>query len=358
MSKPKKEFPEIRHINWRSGGGLGKQIMATAVLKALRSQNPDAVIHAMTSYPEAFTGLEDVVDRTYPLNVVPHFYEDHKQYEVMEVEPYTDLQYRSGELHLIEAWCKMLGIQAPSTLAGVINLLDEEKKAAEQFLGQVKLDRPLIAFQPFGGTSYYSPQEANNPTRPMHYRELPANTAQEIVDHLVNLGYAVVHIGLPTEPQLKNCLRLTDKDPLNPRYIFALLDRCQYGIFIDSFAQHAWAALGKKNAIVLWGGTNPKTLGYTTNVNMTQPKSCTNLHCNRPNTFMFDFGGNGQPWRCVVGGKCMKFDSKDVVRRFIETNETSKIEQFEKMLKKDGKEGTPPAPAMSMGKPEDITPVP
>ena len=349
MAKSKKDFPEIRKINWRSGGGLGKQIMATAVLKAFRSQNPDAVIHAMTSYPEAFTGLEDVIDRTYPLSVVPHFFEDHKDFEVMEVEPYTDIEYRKGEMHLIESWCKMLGIQAPSTLCGVINLVDEERAAAEQFLNQIKLDRPLVAFQPFGGTSYYSPQEAQNPTRPQHYRELKKETAQAIVNYLVNLGYAVLHIGLPTEPQLQNCLRLSDKDPMNPRYIFSLLDRCQYGIFIDSFAQHAWAALGKKNAVVLWGGTNPKTLGYPTNVNMVNEESCSFLHCNRPNTFMFDFGGNGQPWRCVVGGKCMKFDAEAVVKKFIETNETSKMSEFERMLKKQEK-----ASKIEPGNPEDL----
>lgn len=78
-------------------------------------------------------------------------------------------------------------------------------------------------------TSYYSPQEANNPTRPQHYREMKPELAQEVVDYLVNLGYAVLHIGLPTEPQLQNCLRLSDKDPMNPRYIFALLNKCQYG---------------------------------------------------------------------------------------------------------------------------------
>ncbi|GEM_PF-1479193 len=337
MTKAKKDFPEIEYINWRSGGGLGKQIMATAVLKALRSQKPNAVIHAMTSYPEAFTNLE-FIDRTYPLNIVPHFYEDHKDYSVMEVEPYTDIQYRKGEFHLIESWCKMLGIQAPSNLAGIIELSEEEKNVAQQIKMQWKIDRPLVAFQPFGGTSYYSPQEAQNPIRPQHYRELKKETAQAIVNYLVELGYAVLHIGLPTEPELQNCLRLSDKEPMNPRYIFALLNICDHGIFIDSFSQHAWVALGKSNAIVLWGGTNPKTLGYTTNKNLSQPESCTNIHCNRPNTFMFDFGGNGQHWRCVVGGKCMKFDPKVVITEFLKTNSPEKLEKFEKSQEKKNKE--------------------
>jgi len=82
---------------------------------------------------------------------------------------------------------------------------------------------------------------------------------------------------------------------------------------------------------------------------MVNEESCSFLHCNRPNTFMFDFGGNGQPWRCVVGGKCMKFDAEAVVKKFIETNETSKMSEFEKMLKKQEK-----ASKIEPGNPEDL----
>ena len=55
---------EIKKINPRFSGGLGKQIMATAVLKALRAKYPEAVIHAMSSYPEALTNLQSI-DRNY-----------------------------------------------------------------------------------------------------------------------------------------------------------------------------------------------------------------------------------------------------------------------------------------------------
>lgn len=331
-----KKDKERELLNPRFGGGLGKQIMSTAVLRALRDKYPDAKIHAMTSYPEAYTNLE-FIDRVYPYNVVPHFYEDHKDFEVVEAEPYNDLEFRQGKLHLIEAWCKMLNLQAPANIAGIIELSSEEKQAAKQMIMGQKIDRPLIAFQPFGGTSYFNQAEANNPTRPKQYRDLPVNVAQEIINHLVELGYAVVHIGLPSEPELQNCLRLSNQEPINPRYIFAILDMCQYGIFIDSFAQHAWVALGKKDAIVLWGGTDPKNLGYSVNKNIAIKDGCTFLHCGRPNTHMFDFGGNGQPWRCVYGGKCMKFDSKFVVEQFLMKHDDNKLTEFLKKFDKKSK---------------------
>jgi hypothetical protein len=303
-------------LNWRSAGGLGKQIMATAVLKALREHKPDACIHAMTTYPEVFVNL-DFIDRVYPLTIIPHFYEDHKDFHTVEADPYTDYYYRVEKTHFVDSWCNMLNIPLPKEKHGIIKLTEQELDFAKNIIFQWKVDRPLVAFQPFGGTSYYTPHEANNPLRPQHYRELKQETAQAVVNELVQRGYAVLHIGLPTEPVLQNCLRLSTKDPLNPRLVFALLNKCMYGIFIDSFAQHAWVALGKKNAIVLWGGTNPSNLGYSQNINLELVESCKDLHCNRPNLNMFDFNGNGQPWRCMLGGRCMHFPVDMIIDEFL-----------------------------------------
>ena len=127
----------------------------------------------------------------------------------------------------------------------------------------------------------------------------------------------VVQISLPTEPQLQNTFKLTNNEVLNPRYIFAILQRAKYGIFIDSFAQHAWTALNKKNALVLWGSTNPKSLGYKTNINMVKENSCINLHCNRPCTHLGDILGNGSVWKCLYNTKCMDFKVNDIIDKFL-----------------------------------------
>ena len=105
------------------------------------------------------------------------------------------------------------------------------------------------------------------------------------------------------------------------RYLFALLDKCDNGLFIDSFAQHAWIALGKKDATVLWGGTNPVNLGYSDNNNLFNKSACDNLHCNRPDTYLFDFVGNDQLWKCPFNAKCMKFNSDYVVESFLKNAE-------------------------------------
>jgi hypothetical protein len=307
----------MEKISVRTNGGMGKQLMSIPVVKQIRHKYPEATIHVQTSYPEVYANLP-FVDKYFPLGNVPYFYDEHKDFEVIEFEPYLDLEYRMGNCHLVEAWCRRLNLDIPKDFGGEIVLDSQEIEIAERIFMQFKLDRPLIAFQYCGGTSYYSPQDAMNPTRAKHYRDLKFETAQEICDGLVKAGLAVLQIGLPTERPLKNALLLNDKEVVNPRVIFSLLNKCHGGIFIDSFAQHAWKALGKEKALVLWGGTSPVNLGYTSNVNLTNEKSCQNLHCGRPNTFMMDVMGNGNLWKCPINGKCMDFSPQRVVEKYMQ----------------------------------------
>ena len=302
----------MKKILFRTNGGLGKQIMATAVAKQIRQQYPDATIHVQTSYADPFYNL-GFVDKYYPMNPVPYFYEEHKDFEVLETEAYLDLGFRSGEKHLVEAWCERLGLDVPKTNQGTLILDEEERNYARQNLIQMKLDRPLIAIQISGGTSYYEPMKAQDPFKTKHYRDYQFESAQELVNSIIKSGMgAVIQIGLPTEPKLQNCFHLPDNQIIGPRQLFSLLDMCNYGIFIDSFCQHAWAALGKEKGIVLWGGTNPATLGYASNINLINKNSCKTLHCNRPNTFMNDFVGNGSFWKCP-NAECMNFKSERIV---------------------------------------------
>lgn len=303
----------MEKILFRSGGGLGKQIVATAVAKAIRDTYPDAELHVQTSYPEAFAGL-DFVDKYFPYQPVPYFYEGHEDFNVLECEPYLDLGYRQGKKHLIDAWCDGLDLPRPENKSGIVVLDPEEDDIGERFLAEAK--KPVVAVQFFGGTSYFSPQEANNPLRPQHYRAIKKDVAQKVVHELIDLGFIPIQIGLPTETKLDGCAQLTQGDVMNPRFVMAILSKCKHAILIDSFAQHAWAALGKKDAVVLWGGTNPNTLGYESNKNISMKSSCSKLHCGRPNTFMFDFRGNGSPWKCVLNGRCMAFDPNKIIEEF------------------------------------------
>lgn len=313
----------MKEILFRTGGGLGRNINATAVVKQIRYKYPDAKIHVQCSYPDVFVGL-DFVDRVFPLKAVPYFYDEHKNFEVLEAEPYLDYDYRNKKAHIVDVWCQKLGLDLPKSKNGIIVVDEQEKNVADTIWTQLKIDRPMVAFQYVGGTSFYDPNSANDPTRMKHYRDLPYDVAQEIVTALVQKGVGVIQIGLPSEKELQNAIpisKLFNNQVVPARYLFAILNKCQHGLFIDSFAQHAWAALGKKDAVVLWGGTSPVNLGYSENNNLDVGNACNNLHCGRPDTYLFDFVGNDQLWKCPFNAKCMKFKSNmvvDAITRVIE----------------------------------------
>jgi hypothetical protein len=297
---------------FRVSGGLGKNICATALIKQIKQKYPDSILKVQASYPDVFINIPEI-DEVYPLQPIPNFYKNHQDYDILNVEPYEDLIYRQGKDHLISTWARKLNLNIPEKLHGVINLDESEIETAKQILGQFQFNGPLVAFQYIGGTSFQNPQMAQDTTRTKQTRDLPYEIAQQIVDALAKQGIGVLQISLPTEKRLQNCFAVNEQHIMNPRYLFAVLSLCNTGIFIDSFAHHAWVALGKRNAVVLWGGTNPKSLGYNCNVNLTVKDSCPTLHCNRPDTFVGDFQGNGSLWKCPYSGKCMKFKPETIV---------------------------------------------
>lgn len=291
-------------------GGLGKAICMTAVAKAIKDEHPDCDLIVRTSYPDTCKGLP-FIDAFYGMEPRPYMRKEIADAEYIRTEPYLDLAWRQGKEHLISTWCRLVGVRPPREIRGIIELTEQERQDAETLLGRV--DRPIVALQWIGGTSNQNPGAANALGKLSQARHLKQPVAQEIVNHLVKEGLAVLQISLPTEPRLQNVLYLDEKSVTPTRLLFALLERCNGLIGIDSFAQHAWAALGKKDAVVLWGYSNPTNYGYACNNNLTATtKKCRTPHCNRPETHLGDILGNGEPWVCPHGGECMAFDPKIV----------------------------------------------
>jgi len=321
---------EPRKIVFQVHGGLGANIMKTAVLKQLRAENPDAVIHVKASYPDVFKNL-DFVDEYFagpPQQIIHGAYRNYKDFEFIgEQEPYLDKEYRAKKCHFIEAACRRYEIGKPASCIGEIKLTQKEKKDVKKILDQILQQMPnakgkkLVAFQWTGGVPTFSQDSANEIGRVTQARNMPKEAAQKIVDALVKNDYAVLQVSLPKEESLNNVLRLYNDNnsaPLPIRYLFALLNECFGFIGIDSFAQHAWAALEKKNGLVMWGGTSPAQLGYDSMLNLTPTNNpCDDLHCGRPFSFVGDFLGNGEPWSCPFNEGCMNYNPEFVVGKFI-----------------------------------------
>jgi hypothetical protein len=91
--------------------------------------------------------------------------------------------------------------------------------------------------------------------------------------------------------------------------------------------QHACAAF-KKQAVVVWGGTSPTTLGYPTHINL-EHNVCANPHCQRPNSFLWDIRMNGQNWDCPyanpneIGEPCLRLAPDDILKALNITREAT-----------------------------------
>lgn len=310
----------------RLPGGLGKQVAATAFLRAWKEQHPESICHVESSYPDVFRGLPFVV-RTYTLGQPrPYDYDEHRHFEVWAHEPYLRLAFRQGFEHLVEAFCRGVGVEPPKDKRGILILSDQEKEAAARITAQVDPSRPWIAFQPWGGNSFYTPETAQDPLRPRQVRDLPTDIAQGIVDELVATGAIVIQISLPTERRLDKVIYLDagqqpDGKPgiMNPRLVIAILDRCSKFIGVDSFGQHAWAALGKPAgaSVVLWGGTNPQNFSYPCHKNLVLA-ACETLHCGRPDLALPDIVDGHNVWICPHSGACMKHSPRTAVQALLE----------------------------------------
>lgn len=329
VTEPVNSNKQPRKIVIQVQGGLGANIMQVAAVKQLRKENPDAIIHVKASYPDVFKNI-DFVDEYFagpPQQIIHRAYETYKDFEFLgEALPYQDLQYRQKENHFIEAFCRKNGIGKPDNLKGEIIITDKERANTQKVVNQILQQDPnaagkkVVAFQWTGGIPMPHQSVVNEIGRVTQARNLPKHIAQQVVDMLNNKGYTVLQISLPMEDSLNNVLRLhndMNAQPLPIRYLFALLDMCYALISIDSFSQHAWAALNKHRGLVLWGGTSPKQLGYDTHVNITPDTTiCKDLHCNRPFSFVGDFLGNGEAWECPHNEACMNYNPKAIIERF------------------------------------------
>jgi len=325
------------------GGGLGLHIASTAALAQLRKTHKDAEVHVVQGYQDVFLGL-DFYDRIYGSMDLPYFAEDHADFEIVQGHPYTMFDFRMGKKHLVDAWCEIMGVPVPADKRGFLHVREGDIETANRYVAQVREQfkgKPLVAFQPFGGTPFEHAGAALDLMRPRMVRDLPVDIAGSIADKITEAGAVVIQIGLPTERQpSKNCLRFDLGKDQNgqpmiapPQFWFAVLSLCDHFVGIDSFAQHAWAAMRKDpkvaRSVVLWGATKSQSFSYDCHIDLDVPTPCPTPHCGRPFVGIPDVIGRNAMWQCQHKAKCMAFKPEDVVKALGIKSENTATEQKE-----------------------------
>jgi len=301
-------------------GGLGRNLAATAVARNLKRAHPDKKLVVVATHAPAWLGNRNV-DILLQAGANPAFYDEYIQQRrslVLNVEPYQHSDYIYRRKHLIEVWCELAGVECDEIRAD-LNLFQSEKRLGMGLLKQI--NKPLMLIQSTGGPP---PEKDDDDARfqaehPMQKRNLPHEVAQAVVNRMQR-DYVVAQIRVPTQKPLANTIQLEG----TPRELMSLIPHAEKMLFIDSFMQHAAAALGR-SATVCWAGASPKCLSYEIHNDLTR-NACPTPECHRPNSFLFDRQVNGQPWNCPHEEACCRYDPETIIETLTEGQQQPKAE--------------------------------
>jgi len=232
-------------------GGMGKNIMATSVVRSLKLQFPNDRIIVVSPYPVVWRNNPDVYGIESPENT-PFVYEKYMKgvdSRVYRLESYSSEDYFYQRKNLIEIWCDLFKIPCID-LQPYIYLKEEEINAVKNKIKDIVKDKKIFLVQTNGG--------AENQSYPISWsRDLPLPIADIVCKEMNDKGYISIHLRRKNQLGLKNAI-LLDLSVRESMCLIALSDK---RLFIDSFAQHTAAAL-KKKSVVTWVSNTPKVFGY------------------------------------------------------------------------------------------------
>lgn len=279
-------------------GGAGKNIVATAVVSAIKKKYAEHKIIIVTGYEDVWLYNTDIW-RVYNFNQISYFYDtyiENKEPIIFSHDPYQSEDYILKRKHLIEVWCNLCGVEYKGEKPSV-KFSQLEIKIGEAWASQ--FNKPLFFLQTNGG----APGQALNIS---WARDLPLNIAEDIIN-LYKKDYTILHIRREDQPSLKDTvLHNPSLRDLMITFLFS-----SKRLLIDSFPQHLSAALNLPST-VCWIANDPKVLGYSIHDNIL----ATGNIIEKSNKFSFlekyDITGNAKQF--PFSNLESVFNSKDVLK--------------------------------------------
>ena len=214
----------VLHIN----GGLGKCILATAVIKSYKISFPQSKIIVVSGYPEVYVNNPDIY-KNFNFNV-PYLWQDWYSKPGVKVyaqDPYLNPSWiKNHATHLIDVWCAELAIASVQKTP----LLYFSGPEVDELNSMVKVDKPLLVVQSTGGSNSAARSWTRNP---------PQHELEELLLKYKNSHY-VLHLAVSDTPILQNVHQRVDT--LDRRKAMCLVYYAQEFIGIDSYGLHARAS--------------------------------------------------------------------------------------------------------------------
>ena len=287
-------------------GGAGKNVLATAVVKAIKDTYPNTNIIVVTAYKDVWLYNPNVY-KTYTHGNTPHFYtdyvKDNPKIKICALEPYLTEDYILKRKHLIEIWCELCGVlykgQKPELFFN-----QREIEYGENLRDLKNESTPIFLLQTNGG--------AQQDVKVSWMRDLPMSTAQEIVLKLRD-RYRIIHIRRDDQPAIP--FPFVEQFKGNLRELMILIKYSKKRLFIDSVCQHIAAALEKKSTVT-WVRNDPKTLGYTLHENIiTKAEDEINV---LSDAFLEPYDITGNIYQCPFKEGTKLFDTEDILKTLID----------------------------------------
>ena len=287
------------NIIFQINGGIGKCVAATAVCEVIKKTYPDSSLIVISGYPDVFLNNPSV-QRCFAFGNMPYFYEDRiegKEFKIFAHDPYVETKHIMQSEHLIETWCKMYGMEYNDEKPKIF-LTDRERN----FYGnKFTSDKPILAIQTNGG--------ADTNIKYSWARDVPSKLVAEVIAKYKS-EYNVVHIR--REDQLGYDGTFPYQD--NFRSIAVLIERSDKRFFMDSFCQHAAAALDKPSTVI-WIANKPNVFGYECHSNI-----ISNKFTRKPelkNSVYQQFNIAGDPLEFPYNNEDEMFNTEEVMKSII-----------------------------------------
>lgn len=240
------------NIIFQINGGIGKCIAATAVCEIIKKKYPDSKLIVISGYSDVFLNNPHV-DRAYNYGGMSYFYEEFiedKEIIVFAHDPYLVAEHIQHRVHLLKTWCELFGLEYNGEMPKLY-LTDRERK----FFGNKYIsEKPVLILHPNGG--------AQTDLKYSWARDLPERVILSVIDEFKN-DYNIVHIKRDDQLKYPNTFEVSD----SIRGLAVLIQMSEKRLLIDSFSQHAAAAMGKPST-VCWIVNKPNVFGYNMHHNI------------------------------------------------------------------------------------------
>lgn len=289
-------FRFYMNIVFQINGGIGKCIAATAVCSALKKKYPEANIIVVSGYPEVFINNPNVT-KSFNFNGLSYFYQDYvenKNIQVFLHDPYQTTDYVKEDKHLIQIWFDLMGLE----YQGEFPEFYLTQRELDTFHRQVQVEKPILLMQTNGG--------GDTNKKYSWARDLPTCNVLEIIEEFKN-EYAIFHIRREDQISYHNTVQVTAQ----LRQILAISMLSQKRLVIDSFMQHALAAL-KLPSVACWIVNKPRVFGYDLHTHI-----LANPYTTKPelrNSYLGKFNIGGDELEFPYRNESEIFDTQQIIK--------------------------------------------